>query len=375
VFATENSPGWRIVDQELERFEAERRTIAQRFTAPTITAPAMLDGNGVNEHLLIRGSSKTPGPEVPRRFLEAIAGDAPISCDAGSGRLELARQIVDRTNPFASRVFVNRVWHHLFGTGIVRSVDNFGVMGDLPTHPELLDHLADTFIRDGWSTKRLIRAIVLSRAYRMSSHPGEQEALDPQNRLLHRMALRRLEAEPIRDAILAVSGSLDGRMFGPSVPVHLTPYMQGRGRPESSGPLDGNGRRSLYLEVRRNFLGPMMLAFDAPTPFTTIGRRNVSNVPAQALILLNDPFVIEQAGRWAERVLKEEGTPEERVSRMYRRAFSRTPERKEVEEALAFLESQGREIGLADEAWEMDRRVWADLAHVLVNSKEFVFVN
>jgi hypothetical protein len=335
----------------------------------------MLDGNGVNEHLLIRGSSKTPGPEIPRRFLEAIAGDRPISSCSGSGRLELARQIVDRTNPFASRVYVNRVWHHLFGTGIVRSVDNFGVMGDPPTHLELLDHLADTFIRDGWSTKRLIRAIVLSRAYRMSSHPDEQEVLDPQNRLLHRMALRRLEAEPIRDAILAVSGRLDARMDGPSVPVHLTSYMQGRGRPESSGPLDGNGRRSLYVEVRRNFLSPMMLAFDAPTPFTTIGRRNVSNVPAQALILLNDPFVIEQAGLWAQRVLSEAGTAEERISRMYQTAFSRMPERKEIDEALAFLASQGHERGLADGAWTTDRGVWADLAHVLINSKEFVFVN
>ena len=270
---------------------------------------------------------------------------------------------------------MNRVWHHLFGTGLVRSVDNFGVMGDPPSHPGLLDYLADAFIRDGWSIKRLIRSIVLSRAYRMSSQPDNQESLDPQNRLLHRMTLRRLEAEPIRDAILAVSGRLDPRMHGSSVPIHLTAYMQGRGRPEASGPLDGNGRRSLYIEVRRNFLSPMMLAFDAPTPFTTIGRRNVSNVPAQALILLNDPFVVDQAGRWAERVLDEEGTSEGRVSRMYQRAFSRSPEPGEIENAIGFLKAQGRELGLVAEAWKTDRRVWADLGHVLINSKEFVFVN
>jgi hypothetical protein len=377
LFSLESTTERIALREELAAWNRLRTEAVRGLATTPATAPAMLDGNGVNEHLLIRGSSKTPGPKIPRRFLQAIAGDSPIACSegSGSGRRELARQILERTNPFARRVYVNRVWHHLFGTGLVRSVDNFGVMGDPPSHPELLDYLADAFIHDGWSTKRLIRSIVLSRAYQMSSQPGEQESLDPQNRLLHRMALRRLEAEPIRDTILAVSGRLDTRMHGSSVPIHLTAYMQGRGRPEASGPLDGNGRRSLYIEVRRNFLSPMMLAFDAPTPFTTIGRRNVSNVPAQALILLNDPFVVDQAGRWADRVLNEEGTAEERVSRMYRQAFSRSPEPGEIASAIGFLKAQGHEIGLAGEAWTTDRRVWADLGHVLINSKEFVFVN
>jgi hypothetical protein len=381
LFGPSDNATCSAIRDEAELLRLAEESIAQRLAAPAPAAPAMLDGSGVNEHLLIRGSSRTPGPEVPRRFLEAIAGDAPLidpSRDGpGSGRLALARQMPEPTNPFASRVIVNRVWHHLFGRGIVASVDNFGALGDTPTHPELLDHLADRFVRDGWSLKRLIRALVLTRAYRMSSrHDPRSEGLDPENRLLHRMPVRRLEAEPIRDAILAVSGRLDGRFFGPSVPVHLTPFMAGRGRPASSGPLDGDGRRSLYLAVRRNFLSPMMLAFDAPIPFTTIGRRNVSNVPAQALILMNDPFVIRQAGLWADRVLAGLGHgPAERVTSMFLAAFARSPDPDELAGALAFLESQGRELGLAPGAGRTDRRAWADLAHVLFNSKEFIYID
>jgi hypothetical protein len=361
---------------EAARLSEAENSLARQVAAPSPTAPAMLDGSGVNEYLLIRGSSKTPGPEVPRRFLEAIAGDAPPGHALGSGRLTLARQMLAPSNPFTARVIVNRVWHHLFGRGIVATVDNLGVLGEPPTHPELLDHLADRFVRDGWSLKRLVRTLVLTRAYRMSSRPDSRsDSLDPDNRLLHRMAIRRLEAEPIRDAILAVSGQLDDRMYGPSVAVHLTPFMQGRGRPTESGPVDGDGRRSLYLAIRRNFLAPMMLAFDAPIPFTTMGRRNVSNVPAQALILMNDPFVIEQAGRWAAQVVARVDSAEARIDGMYRSAFGRSAERAEVADALAFLESQGRELALPAEAWRNDRRVWADLAHVLFNAKEFVFLD
>src|SRR5262249_50512670 len=166
-------------------------------------APAMLDGVGVDEHVFLRGSHKTPGPLVPRRFLEALAGPGPLTNSPGSGRLELAQQMTDpQTNPFIARVLVNRVWHHLFGRGIVGSVDNFGVLGEMPTHPELLDYLADRFVKEGWSVKKLIRELVLSSAYRMSSHPDDKaDMLDPQNLLLHRMRVRRLGGEAIRDAM------------------------------------------------------------------------------------------------------------------------------------------------------------------------------
>ena len=340
----------------------------------------MIDGTGVNEHLLIRGSSKTPGPEVPRRFLEAIAGDKPlVARRAGAGGSRWRVRWSGRTNPFASRVIVNRVWHHLFGRGIVATVDNFGVLGEPPSHPELLDHLADRFVRDGWSIKRLIRTLVLTRAYRMSSRPDARGGRGRPRQPAACTGCRSAGWKARRSATRS-SPSRAGSTTGcpaRACRVHLTAFMEGRGRPATSGPLDGDGRRSLYLAIRRNFLSPMMLAFDAPIPFTTIGRRNVSNVPAQALILMNDPFVVEQAALWADRVLAgPQESPSERVASMYRdRVRPAADARTRSATALDFLESQGRELGLADDAWKNDRRVWADLAHVLFNSKEFIYVD
>ena len=176
--------------------------------------------------------------------------------------------------------------------------------------------------------------------------------------------------------MLLIAGRLDRKTLGPPVPVHLTAFMQGRGRPGNSGPLDGDGRRSIYISINRNFLSPMMLAFDTPIPFTAIGRRNVSNVPAQALILLNDPFVLDMSKRWAERVLKEQPdlTPEQRIERMYLDAFTRSPSTVEQAEALAFLQEQAKSYNLAADVWPKQAQVWTDLCHVLFNVKEFVFV-
>ena len=169
-------------------------------------------------------------------------------------------------------------------------------------------------------------------------------------------------------------------MGGPGVEVHLTPFMDNYadsyGRPKASGPLDGDGRRSLYLNVRRNFLTPILAAFDMPPPLVTAGRRDVSNVPAQALILMNDPFVAQQARRWAVRVLAIEGLDASgRVRRMYREAYARPPSETELRAALRFLESHAGELGVPPERRDNDERVWADLAHVLFNVKEFIFLN
>ena len=316
-------------------------------------APAMTEGTPEDEAIALRGNPKNVGPIVPRRMIGALAGDRETSTPAvGSGRLELARRIADPANPLTARVAVNRVWHHLFGRGIVTTVDNFGALGDRPSHPELLDDLADRFVRDGWSIKRLVRELVLSRTFRMASTSSpEAEAADPDNRLLHRMPVRRLEAEAIRDAILAVSGRLDGRMEGPGVEVYLTPFMDNYtdnyGRPKASGPLDGDGRRSLYITVRRNFPTPMLAAFDMPQPLATVGRRDVSNVPAQALILMNDPFVAQQARLWARRMLAVEGLDATgRVRRMYLDAYARPPAEAELQAALRFLDRHGDELGI-----------------------------
>jgi Protein of unknown function (DUF1549)/Protein of unknown function (DUF1553)/Planctomycete cytochrome C len=350
---------------------AEQKKLASQIRRDSRLALAMQDGDGVDEHVFKRGSYKTPGDEVPRRFLEALAGPERLPVARGSGRLELARQITDPAiDPFLPRVMVNRIWGHLFGRGIVASVDNFGVLGEAPTHPELLDYLADQFVKDGWSIKKTIRALVLTSAYRISSHPTEADQADPQNLLLHRMRLRRLEGEAIRDSMLSVSGRLDLKMYGPSVPVHLTPFLTGRGRP-TDGPLDGDGRRSLYTAVRRNFLSPIMLAFDTPSPFSTVGRRTVSNVPAEALILMNDPFVHQQATLWAKRVMGQVGSDKERITRMYEDAFSRPPTGDELSACLGFMERQAMTAGKKPD----DLEVWGALAHTLFNVKEFIFIH
>ncbi|NQV28385.1 MAG: DUF1553 domain-containing protein, partial [Rhodopirellula sp.] len=222
--------------------------------------------------------------------------------------------------------------------------------------------------------KKLIRLLMLTRTYQMDSQVNLAYAdSDPQNLWWHRMPIRRLEGEAIRDAMLSVSGRLDPTVLGSPVPVYLTAFMQGRGRP-GSGPLDGNGRRSIYTSVNRNFLPPMMLAFDTPIPFTTIGRRTQSNVPAQALILMNDPFVVQQAELWAKRTLAEHpDAAEARINSLYESGFTRPATSDEIQESIEFLKGQASAYG-AGANWETDVRAWADLCHVLFNVKEFVFL-
>jgi hypothetical protein len=339
---------------------------------------AMVDGTAENEHVLIRGNHKKPGTEVPRRFLEVFGGRTLSATAAGSGRLQLAREMTGSAAPLLARVLVNRLWQHHFGRGLVNPPDDFGKMGQPPTHPELLDYLAAEFIRSGWSIKHMQRLMVLSSAYRMSSREADAKsaAVDPENRLLHRMPVVRLEAEAIRDSVLAVSGRLNERLEGPSIRVHLDGFMTGRGRPAISGPLDGDGRRSIYLAVRRNFLNPMFLAFDYPATATTAGRRGTSNVPAQALALLNNPFVVQQSELWAKRLtasretFRTSGDERPMVDTLYETAFGRLPTSVERAAAQSFLGQQERDHGPSD--------LWAacsDLCHVLINVKEFIYVD
>jgi len=308
-----------------------------------------------NVKLHIRGNHQNLGEDVPRHFLQVLHGEAPVA--AGSGRLQLADWLTGGAGHLLARVYVNRVWKHHFGEGLVRTADNFGLTGERPVQRDLLDTLAADFQREGWSTKKLHRAIVLSAAYRMGSRVDAKAAqLDPRNELLHHYPVRRLEAEAIRDAMLMLSGSLDEKLYGPSVVPHISKYQDGRGKPRP-GPLDGDGRRSIYVQVRRNFLTPFFLAFDYPLPISTMGVRNRSTVPAQALMLLNNEFVLQQAGKWAERL---NATPEpERLGVMYEQAFARRPEAWEAQEARKYLGGGGTLAGLA---------------HVLFNSPEFIYV-
>ncbi|HYV37690.1 MAG TPA: DUF1549 and DUF1553 domain-containing protein, partial [Gemmataceae bacterium] len=332
-------------------------------------ALAMEEGSPVDERVSIRGNHKNQGEIVPRRYLEVL--EKSDGATQEPARLALAKKLVDPANPLTARVIVNRLWKHHFGEGLVRTPDDFGLLGMQPSHPELLDWLALQFVKDGWSLKKMHRRLLLTNAYQMASRgdPGADQ-IDPDNKLLHKMPIRRLEAEAIRDSILAVSGRLDKTMYGPGVMPHLTEFMGGRGRPSKTGPLDGNGRRSIYLAVRRNFLSPMLLAFDFPVPFSTIGKRSVSNVPAQALTMLNNPFVLEQADVWGKQVVADKGLgTKERIIKMHETALGRPPSEVELREMLAFIEEQGRFYGNVE-----DRRVWADLGHVLLNVKEFIFV-
>ena len=209
----------------------------------------------------------------------------------------------------------------------------------------------------------------------VSAPHGDLERLDPTNTYLHRMNVRRLEAEAIRDTLVAASGRLTLSMYGKSTPVHLTSFMEGRGRPGQSGPLDGDGRRSLYLNVRRNFFNPMFLAFDTPAPFSTMGRRNVSNVPAQALTLMNDPLVVSQARLWAEWAAAETGRDHARLDDLFETAFSRPADRSRSPCVPGIprpsIASSASESG-ADRPGQL--LAWADLCHVIINMKEFIFM-
>jgi hypothetical protein len=353
-------------------FLAGQSNIASRVRWESRTAVAWFDGTGVDENVLVRGKPFKPGAVSPRSLPVAFASAKPITTTASSGRYELGLQLVDPANPLVARTIVNRVWHHLFGRGLVATVDNFGALGDRPTHPELLDHLAWQFVHeDNWALKRLIKRLVLTQTFAMSSRSTDArgEELDPSNALLHRMPVRRLEGEVIRDALLAVSGRLNPAVGGPPVTVHLTEFLVGRGRPEKSGPLDGDGRRSIYTAMRRNFLPTFMQTFDAPTPFSTVGKRNVTNVPGQSLALMNDPLFHQQARVWAERLRRElpNADAATRVQWLFESAYGRLPTKSETDACLESL-AELRELH------EGNVEAWGDLCHALLNANDFIYV-
>lgn len=272
--------------------------------------PTLAEWRGEDQPLFDRGNHKKPLEPVSRRFLDAI-DNTPYESPK-SGRLELADDLLRPDNPFTRRVIVNRIWHHLFGRGLVSTPDNFGRLGVEPTHPELLDYLATRFVnKDGWSLKSLIRFLVTSETWQQASLPSELAAnKDPSNELLSHANVRRLEAEAIRDQFLAVSGNLDRTQFGPAA-------------------AGTSNRRSVYVSVIRNRMDPFLATFDAPVPFSTKGSRDVTNVPAQSLMLMNDKFVSGAAANFARRT--------ESVEAMWMMALGRTPSAEELAAAEAFL--------------------------------------
>lgn len=374
---------------ELGSLLTQFHALAQALPLP-LRAPALADDAvGQDEHVLVRGNPRRLGALAPRRsprFIEQFAAAslgqenaaaaetiAELHPADGSGRLALVERLLGPGNPLVARVIVNRLWQHHFGRGLVATPDDFGRMGQPPTHPELLDWLAAELMRGGWSLKALHRQMLSSSVYAQSSRPNaETLTADPTNKLWGRMPVRRLEAEEIRDTLLVLADRLNPRVGGVGVLPHLTPFMEGTGRP-NSGPLDGDGRRSLYINVRRNFLTPLLLAFDYPLPFSTMGRRNQSNVPAQALSLLNDPFVLQTATRWSERLLAQSPAGPDRqtaqLQAMFELALARPPQAEELAASLAFLNGTG-----AAGAPRSPGQAWTELAHMLLNMKELIYL-
>ncbi|MGL4422596.1 MAG: DUF1553 domain-containing protein, partial [Gemmataceae bacterium] len=342
-----------------------------------------------NLYVQVRGNYTTPGEEAPARFPSIFQmGDRTpnefISTKpnpeklqpnitrfgalrTSSGRKELAEWVTDPRHPLTARVIVNRVWQHHFGTGIVRSVDNFGKLGDRPTHPELLDWLAATFISDGWSLKKLHRRILLSDAYRMSGHaPADAATTDPENQYLSHFRPRRLEAEPLRDAMLAVSDQLDrtlgGTLFSNAVNQEYV------GDVKYDAP-----RRTIYLPVIRNQVYPMLGTFDFPDPSTLCGQRAATIIAPQALYLMNNPDVQKWSQATVQRLdaakLPDETT---RIQRLVLWAYGREATPGEVTAMQRFLQ-KFRETNSAGKA-STSSESWAALVQVVFASNEFITI-
>ncbi|MCA9007754.1 MAG: DUF1553 domain-containing protein, partial [Planctomycetaceae bacterium] len=313
-------------------------------------------------HLLIRGDVHHLGKKVPRGFITvAQTGKAPVISADTSGRRELARWITDPQNPLTARVYVNRIWHHLFGSGLVRTVDNFGFRGETPSHPELLDYLALRLIENGWSTKAMIREIVLSETYqRSSSSTAEQRELDPDNRLLSHQNHRRLDAEAIRDTILFVSGKLDLSQHDQTI------------RPDTKseyGYQFHNQFRSVYVPVFRNRLHDLLAIFDFPDPNLSVGRRNTSTLSTQALYLMNNPFVIEQAQNIAQRLLEKYPDDESaRINALFRMSLGRLPSPAEKNNAASFL----NQTDAQDSTTELQR--WTACCQTIIACIDFRYI-
>ena len=304
------------------------------------------DGKPVDCRLLVRGEIAQPGDAVPRGMLTVLTnGDAPAIAAGHSGRLELAQWLAAPTNPLTARVAVNRIWAHLFGQGLVRTADNFGATGEKPSNPELLDTLAVQFMHDGWSVKKFVRALVLSHTYQLSSAPDSQaNEVDPDNHLLWRASPRRLDAEAIRDALLKASGQLQLRpLQGSAVAVAGDGYVGKNLQPERFSQITAN-YRSVYLPVVRDFLPEALEVFDFAEPSLVVATRDVTNVPVQALYLLNNDFVRDQATAMARRVLAQPISHPQRIALAYEYALGRPPTDAEQSRAQQYLLSEGRAL-------------------------------
>jgi hypothetical protein len=365
------------ISQKLEglskRLESARPDRAQALAVTDIETPR-------DSPIYRRGDFQSLGDIVPRGFVDAVSVSQNYDISPGtSGRVQLARWLTDRENPLTSRVLVNRIWHHVFGTGLVRTVDYFGVHGETPSHPELLDFLAVRLRKQNqWSLKKTVRDMVLSRTYQMAStHNAAAAQLDPDNRLVWHMPRRRLAAESVRDAMLAASGELDLRRGGSPLGLELKDNIRGAGgnvNPANWGGKiseDVRNRRSVYLPFKRERpVGELEIlsVFDFPHPNDITGARPNTTVATQALFLLNAPFVKKQSARLADRLNK--GQPDDeraRVNQLYLLTISRPATTDEIATALAFLDQCTEDLQGNRPA------AWTQLCHAVLGSNGFLF--
>lgn len=327
----------------LERFGGEPTPQTAAATPAAGQAMGVREGQAGDTRLLVRGEVDQPGERVARGFVTVLDTEpAPAISGRASGRVELANWLVGKSNPLTARVAVNRVWLHLFGEGLVRTPDNFGATGETPSHPELLDALALKFMADGWSVKSLVRTIMLSRAYQLSTlWNARGYEVDPDNKLLWRASPRRLDAEAIRDAMLAASGTIDLKQPSGSVVANIGDGYIGKGiRPESFD-ITAN-YRSVYLPIVRDFVPDALGIFDFAEPSLVVASREVTNVPSQALYLMNNAFVIEQSRAMAKRILATPVDYSKRIALAYQLALSRPPTEAERMRADNYLRTEAR---------------------------------
>jgi hypothetical protein len=351
--------------EQLERELAELKRTAPK--SPQVTH-GVAEGEPFEQRVFIRGNHANLGRPVPKRFPLVLAGDKQPPIPSGSGRLEMARWIASASNPLTSRVAANRIWLGHFGQGLVRTPDNFGLRGEAPTHPELLDYLASWFIEEGWSIKAMHRLIMTSATYRFSSQTSSEAwEKDPGNRLWSRFQRRRLSAEEMRDSWLAVDGSLDLRMGSYMDPVAGSRTDARRGRTR----MDEHFRRTVYLPVDRNNLATMMVLFDFTDSTTSTGQRGETYIAPQALYLMNNDFFRDRAVTFAKRLLKDPAASDrERIEEGVLRAWGRPASGEETTEMLAFLSGHPKR---ADS--QKIPAAWVSLCRVLLESNNFVYVD
>ncbi|MFM8933370.1 MAG: DUF1553 domain-containing protein, partial [Gemmataceae bacterium] len=351
------------IEAELVRAKKELERIAPQ--KPYATAYAAAEGKAGNARIQLRGEPDKLSDEVPRRFLEILGGE---KISTGSGRKDLARWLTDRGNPLTARVMVNRVWQWHFGQGLVATASDFGTRGETPSHPELLDHLADRFMRGGWSLKDQHRMILLSRVYQLASDPSaDQQAKDPVNRLWGHFQRRPLDAETLRDQMLFVSGTLDssrpGRHpFPPEATWGFTIHNPFHAVYDSN-------HRSVYLMSQRNRRHPYLALFDGADPNLSSAGRLATTTPTQALYLMNSPQVHQQAEAFAKRLLGTPGDMPARVRRAVEMTTGQPPGPEGEREILAFLE-QVKKRPEFEKALTMDQEIkaWTALCRVLLVS-------